>query len=654
MRRILLFLLLLSAVTGQAQDFKEWAVTQAELDMKSFAQDTSAEAIYLQEFGDARITDDQQENILFKYHARIKIFKTKGFDHGNIVIPLYIGDGNRFENVTDIEGRTFYTDEQGKVQTQTFNASNIFREKGSKHWEYVKFAMPNIREGCVIEYKYTLRSPFHFNLRKWDFQANIPKLYSEYIVHIPAFYEYNITLKGPLKLSKNVGSVEKECFVAGGARADCSKLIYRIDNIPAFVREDNMTSASNFLSAITFELAQVTEVNGTKHKITKEWRDIDLLLKKHESYGKQLKKTELFKEPVASITSDNPDELARAKAVYRYIKGWYKWNRQADMFSENIKRAFESHSGSTADINLSLAAALTEAGLNAETVVLSTRDNGIINKLYPTIGDFNYVIVKLNLNDKSWLLDASEPLLPFGLLPLRCINDQGRVISFDKPSYWIDMVASQKETRIYTADLTLQEDGKMKGIISKVSRGYEAFDKRNTIKSFNSVDEFVEDLDEKWAKTKVIKSKITNIDSLEESLTEIYTVEMDVFDDLNGDKFYLNPFFLSRISENPFKLDNRSYPVDLGAITDSRMIVTISLPEKFSVIGQPANIALALPGGSGKFLSTSSIIDNKIMLSEIKQLNKAIYTPDEYPLLKELYRQIVQAQKTDFVLQKAK
>ncbi|HUH32765.1 MAG TPA: DUF3858 domain-containing protein, partial [Daejeonella sp.] len=121
-----------------------------------------------------------------------------------------------------------------------------------------------------------------------------------------------------------------------------------------------------------------------------------------------------------------------------------------------------------------------------------------------------------------------------------------------------------------------------------------------------------------------------------------------------GEKFYFNPFFLSRINENPFKLDNRSYPVDLGAIIDSRMAVTISIPERFSVIGQPANIALSLPGGGGRFLSTTSTMANKIMVSEIKQLNKAIYTPDEYPHLKELYHQIVQVQKTDFVLQKAK
>lgn len=655
MKKILLSLLLLSSFILKAQDFKEWTISQEEMDMKSYARDSSANALMLEEFGDARITDDDQENILFKYHAKIKIFKSRGFEHGNIVIPVYFGDNYRFETVRDIEGVTYYKDDNGRIQKQQLDVTKVYKEKQSKHWEYIKFAMPNLREGCVIEYRYTLQSPFHFNFRKWEFQGAIPKQYSEYLVHIPAVYDYNVTLIGPLNLSKNEAVLEKECYRPGGGFiADCSKITYRINNIPAFVEEENMTAPANFKSAINFELAQVTDFRGTKHKITQEWKDIDLLLKKHESYGIQLKKKELFKEAVAKILVDNSDTLSRAKAIYEYTKGWYKWNNQNDMLSENLKKAYETHSGSVADINLSLAAALDAAGLNPETVILSTRENGFVNKIYPTLSNFNYVIVKLDIAGKTYLLDASEPLLPFGLIPLRCINDQGRVISFTKPSYWIDMLASQKETRFYTADLALQENGKLKGMITKVSYGYEAFNTRKKINNFNSVEEFVEDFDEKWAGTRILKSEIFNLDSLESPLRETYTIEMDAFDNLSKDKFYFNPFFLNRLTANPFKLEDRSYPVDLGAMIDSRIVINVALPEKFAVVGQPADLSLALPNGGGKFMCNTQKEDNKFTFSEVKQLNKAIYPPEEYPSLKELYNQIVQLQKTDIVFQKAK
>jgi hypothetical protein len=655
MKKYLLVTLIISSLQLSAQDFKEWAISQTEMDMKFYSKDTSVSAIVLNEFGDARITDDDQQNIRLKYHAKIKIFKSKGFSNGDILIPIYYGDNNTFETVSGIEAVTYYKDNNGMIQKQSFDASKVFKEKKNKHWTYVKFAMPNLQEGCVIEYKYTLLSPYHHTFKKWEFQSELPKVYSEYLVHIPAVYEYNVSLTGPLKLSKNEAVLEKECFSPGGGfKADCSKITYRMDNIPAFVKEDNMTAPENFLSAINFELGMYSDYRGTKHKVTQDWKDVDAFLKKYDRFGLQLKKKDLFKDHLALLLANKTDELLKAKTVYNYIKDWYKWNSQEGIMSESIKKAYESHTGSSGDINLSLAVALSAAGLNPETVILSTRSNGFVNKLYPTLSNFDYVIVKIDIDGKTYLLDATDPLLPFGLLPLRCINDQGRVMSFTKPSYWIDMVASQKRTKHYSADLTLQDNGKFKGTLTKYSMGYEALSQRKIIKEFNSLEEFVENLDEKMPKIKILKSNIVNLDSLDKSLSEVYAIEMDAFDNLNKDKFYFNPFFIDRLIENPFKLADRSYPVDLGAMEDSRIIINITLPTKFSVVNQPADLALALPDGGGRFISAISTENNKFTFSVIKQLNKAIYSPEEYPALKELYNKIVQHNKTDIVFQKSK
>ena len=229
MKRILLPFLLLSGFILKAQDFKSYAITQDEMDMKSYSKDSSAKALVLQEFGEARLTDDDDQNILFKYHAKIKIFKSKGFEQGNIVIPIYFGDNDTFEKVWEIEGVTWYKDDAGLIQKQSFDFSKVFNDRQNKYWVYVKFAMPNLREGCVIEYKYKLQSPYRFTFRKWEFQSSIPKLYSEYLVHIPAVYEYNVSLTGPFKLSKSEAVIERECFNYGGRlKADCSKITYRM------------------------------------------------------------------------------------------------------------------------------------------------------------------------------------------------------------------------------------------------------------------------------------------------------------------------------------------------------------------------------------------------------------------------------------------
>jgi hypothetical protein len=57
-----LLVFFVSATLLRAQDFKEWSVTPEELDMKSYSKDTSAQALVLNEFGDARITDDDHSH----------------------------------------------------------------------------------------------------------------------------------------------------------------------------------------------------------------------------------------------------------------------------------------------------------------------------------------------------------------------------------------------------------------------------------------------------------------------------------------------------------------------------------------------------------------------------------------------------------------
>ncbi len=312
----------------------------------------------------------------------------------------------------------------------------------------------------------------------------------------------------------------------------------------------------------------------------------------------------------------------------------------------------EDHTGSVADINLSLVTALNAAGLNAETVLLSVRDHGTVNTLYPVLGDFDYVVAKVNIGDQSYLLDATDPLLPFGVLPFRCLNDKGRVFSLDKPSYWIDLNLPQKEKSTYSFDLTLTDDGKLKGTVTNYSIGYEAYERRTAIKKFNTVDEYVEDLNAKLPKLKILKSDISNLDSLDLPVCEKYEVEINLYDKMNSGNLTFNPFFMNRIMTNPFKLEDRSYPVDMGMPSDERYILTIHLPAQYTIETAPQVVSMALPNDGGKFLTAYDADSNSFTFSNVIQFNRSVYGPDEYPYLKELYNKIIQSEKAEMVFKK--
>lgn len=653
------YLILLTLLYSEvfAQDFNFGHITQEDHLINRNTIDSNANAVVIQEFGRSimQLNDsDNRMNLIFEYHVKLKIFNKDGYSHGNILIPLYKGQDQE-EYISEIRAST-YNYNNGVFEETVMDKKAIFTEKRSKNIELTKFTLPNLKDGSIIEYSYKFETPNIFNYKSWDFQSDIPKISSEYQVNIPAIYNYNVVLRGPYKLTDQKVELSKDCLRLSGVNIDCSKITYIMKKIPAFVEEEFMTAASNFKSAVYFELSDIQRLNGSKQSFTKTWKDIDNELATSKDFGSQMKRKDVFKDLLPGIIKNASTDLDKAKAIYDYIKKQIKWDNYYGISTQdgiNIKSTLENRSGNVASINLSLIAALSAANIDAEAVILSTRDRGIINKLFPVISEFNYLVAKVNIGDNSYLLDATEPLLPFGLLPLRCINDQGRVINLKKPSYWIDLKASQKSTTSYVLDGVLTTDGKIKGTISTYSLGYEAFNKRKDIKKHNSIEEYVEKLDEKMTNLSILSEEILNIDSLDRPLIEKYEVEFSAENGTNATQIYLNPFFINRISKNPFNLNDRTYPVDLGTSSDERIVINITLPEKYDVLEMPKDMAIGLPNNGGKYLLQTTFNDNKLSISQYKQFNRAIYHPEEYLYLKEFMSKIIQSQKTDLLIKKA-
>lgn len=98
----------------------------------------------------------------------------------------------------DIEAYT-YNYENGQLNKTKLNTSNCHNEKINEYWVVKKFAMPNVKAGSIVEYKYKINSEYKFNLKDWEFQWKIPVVYSEYQVNMIPFYEYSYLLQGANK-----------------------------------------------------------------------------------------------------------------------------------------------------------------------------------------------------------------------------------------------------------------------------------------------------------------------------------------------------------------------------------------------------------------------------------------------------------------------
>lgn len=366
-RPLSLVLCLLSLLPVSAQDFQFGAIPLNDLRMTVYPRDTNASAVVLQEFGQASISNGGDYNLIFRYHARIKILNKNGLSQANIEIGLR-KQGNNTEKVSEIKASSFNLDD-GRIRETQLDAKNVYTEDASKYYEVRKFAIPNVREGSIIELSYTIHSPFIFNFRPWEFQSDIPKVRSEYWAAIPGVYLYNITLRGFLKLTRNESSIVKDCLgtaqgpLTGGFSADCALMKWAIKDIPAFEEEEYMTARKNFVSAIHFELAEVRHTDGRVDKVTKEWKDAEQEMRQDVQFGVQLRKGKDIAHEVEKIIGDEADDLIKATRVYDFIRDWYVWNETYGKYSEyGIRKAFDARTGNVGDINLSLIAVPAAAG----------------------------------------------------------------------------------------------------------------------------------------------------------------------------------------------------------------------------------------------------------------------------------------------------
>jgi hypothetical protein len=121
---------------------------------------------------------------------------------------------------------------------------------------------------------------------------------------------------------------------------------------------------------------------------------------------------------------------------------------------------------------------------------------------------------------------------------------------------------------------------------------------------------------------------------------------------MDHESFKFNPVVSDRLEVNYFKLADRSYPVDWGMPSVARYTLIMHLPEKYTVESGPQNINIGLPNKGGNYISSFSSDANSFTYSHQILINKPIYSPEEYPYLKELFNKIILSERTDAIFKK--
>ncbi len=629
-------------------------ILDTEKKLISYEKDTTANAVVLYEKGDCYFkVINNYIKFIKEYHVKIKILDKKGFKHGTISIPFYHND-NSSESITDIQAMTHNNGVNKYLKKEL-----IYTKDLSERWKEITFTFPDIREGSILEYKYKHISPFFYNLTGWEFQSDIPKIYSEFNAEIPANYIYNRSLLGSLKLNTNESKIKKKCFYIDGypKPADCEVLKYAMKNIPAFNEEEEyMLAASNYKSKIEFEISQHFGFNGEKTNYTRSWEDVDKEFKTDKDIGRQLNKKNFFEKNIPlDLIGPVTDTLERAKKLYEFVQNHYSWNEKNSTYGKaRVKKAFNDKKGNAWEINMSLINLLNASGIKSNMMLTSTRKNGLPKRSHPVMSDFNYILSKTVIGGKTYLLDATDKFIPFGYLPLRTLNHYGRVMDFKKESYW-EVITPNTKNKINvrgTARINLEEN-LIEGKYRLINTGYYGIETQEEIDDLSDEDYLTQLEDNSSENFEIIDYSFDT--KLSKKDVTIETISYQIATSTVGDKIYLNPFYVHFAKTNPFLSEERNFPIDFGYSRAFNYTMTIEIPEGYSISELPENKAIRIGENLATLRFGIQDSEKNITLSFDLSINEPYILSENYEIIKEFFSTAVDIQNnTLIILEKTK
>lgn len=665
-----LLLLLCNLLNGQFSEPKFGKIEESDLAMTKYEKDTTAGALILFDNGTSNFTLDPDKGFQFVYerHFQIKIFKKSAFDIGNFSARLYVGSRSK-EALRNMKAVT-YNLTDGKIVKTKLDNDNIYHTEG-KNYTDLKFAFPEIKEGSVIELSYTIISDFLYNFRGWNFQYNYPARWSQYTYEIPEYFMYRESSKGylPFDIQKKtrgfvsysiptvevVSSGALEKHVAGQPiviKAGSEKTILAAAEVPAFITEPDIDCEDNYLQSIEFELNSV-EIPGQMIKnYTQTWEAVNTQMNEDEDFGQLLKTDNFIKDTVITICKNKTTDLEKAVSIYNYVQKRMKWNGDFRKWAtKGLKKPYADGVGTSSEVNLILTLMLRTAGIVADPVLFSTRDNGIAVTFYPTVTKFNSVLSRAEIGGKVFLLDAVSKYCPFGVLPAIDINGRGRIVN-NSGGDWANLSSGEKYNEVKNYTLSMNKDGNLTGLITCNYGGYAGIQHRNSLISAKSTDDYVIKLQEGMKGLIINKFTFSDKNDNYKPFSDTLSVELTDQAEVIGDKILFNPMLLEKIEKNRYTLENRKYPVDYNYPISEAYTLSYTIPEGYQVESLPQSVLLKLPDNSISISYNVQSTGNTIKMEYRRDISKILFLPEEYIQLKNLYDQMVKKHAEQVILKK--
>ncbi|MBV8255374.1 MAG: DUF3857 domain-containing protein [Chitinophaga sp.] len=495
--------------------------------------------------------------------------------------------------------------------------------------------------GDVVYYSYKVTSVGRGRLKRefWDkfyLSDYVPTNISTYNIlvadTIPLYYEY-----------RNGGNAKPTIT----QHEQFKMYSWREENVPPIRTEF-------YMPGIT-EIGKVLHVSTVKDwDVIGEWYSDITREQSNENY----EVNEAFKEIFPNGTA-NVDDQTKAKKIYDYIEKNISYSsvsfRQGAYVPQKAGKTLVTKLGDCKDLSTLFLAFARKAGLPANLILVSTRENGEHNMQLPSL-DFNHCIIAFKANNKTYYQELTSNTLPFGVLPSSLAGAQILNIPYDyKPGEKLTMIPTSNyspksiyrrmEVTLKDADAVIQSNC---AYVGELTEGLRA---DYLHKTPDETKDGVQTQVGRNFKNQVVLDKynFSNLDNLADSLwlNAHFTVKNEVISvgDINMIKL---PFMEVIATANIFTPEARQYPFmyrDYEAVDNylTEMHIRLSDAKKFDQV--PATVNLKM-GDMVYALEFNKVADDHLVVTRrfTTNSNKTL-TAAEMKELETFFNGIIKAEQ---------
>jgi hypothetical protein len=551
-------------------------------------------------------------------------------------IPFYFADD--IERIVNLEGITHHPDG---------SRSHIYRRDAgtvdlNSRYKILEFEMPDVEKGSVIEYKYTLERRYIEELPDFYFAHRVPTREATLYVQNADFIRYDVVDQNvdfDLHYEEQRVDTSNIPMVFTYQRPEPVFIQkWSAEDIPAVDASTYISSIDDIRAKMKF---QISEFGIPRQSLENSWDYVAAQIFRNNNPYKAIEEYDELENLGREVAENEESDEKAMDTVFRLLNGTIQFNEETAVFPERgLSHVIEGEPANQAEINLTLLAMLRGAGIDAKPLYLSNRNFGRINKSFPSLFQFNSMLIVAEVNGEKYFMDASYRNSVPNLIPVEAYNEQGMALA-ENEYEWIDISPDKSVFKLdIVMDANLTHDGTLKGTLSAQTRGYPAQQIRQNLDRGTPLREIIretffdvyEELELSGNEIRVDESDLDNVRVSTSFEIPNYAVSFT-----EGIEF--RPMVVGYLFRNPFEPNERRSPVTLDAPEMLSINYKIELPDGFSVDVSGGTNSTSLRGA--QLIEEYLTDQNTIEYSFDIEIRRKEFPADDYTQLRRMYERWV-------------